>query len=62
MDKEFGRKIIKAIKDAKVKVEAQMQDDQVRVTAKKIDDLQAAIAVLRKADIGLPLQFVNMKS
>ena len=62
VDKEFGRKIIKAIKDAKVKVEAQMQDDQVRVTAKKIDDLQAAIAVLRKADIGLPLQFVNMKS
>ena len=40
VDKEFGRKIIKAIKDAKVKVEAQMQDDQVRVTAKKIDDLQ----------------------
>jgi uncharacterized protein YajQ (UPF0234 family) len=62
VDKEFGRKIIKAIKDAKVKVEAQMQDDQVRVSAKKIDDLQAAIAVLRKADIGLPLQFVNMKS
>lgn len=62
VDKDFGRKIIKAIKDAKVKVEAQMQDDQVRVTAKKIDDLQAAIAVLRKTDIGLPLQFVNMKS
>ena len=62
VDKEFGRKIVKAIKDSKVKVEAQMQDDQVRVTAKKIDDLQAAIAVLRKADIGLPLQFVNMKS
>lgn len=62
VDKDFGRKIIKAIKDAKVKVEAQMQDDQVRVTAKKIDDLQAAIAVLRRADIGLPLQFVNMKS
>ena len=39
-----------------------MQDDQVRVTAKKIDDLQAAIAVLRQSDIGLPLQFVNMKS
>ena len=62
VDKEFGRIIIKAIKDAKVKVEAQMQDDQVRVTAKKIDDLQAAIAVLRRSDIGLPLQFVNMKS
>ncbi|SES81698.1 YajQ family cyclic di-GMP-binding protein [Hymenobacter actinosclerus] len=61
IDKDAGRKIIKAIKDAKVKVEAQMQDDQVRVSAKKIDELQAAIAVLRSADIGQPLQFVNMK-
>ena len=62
VDKDTGRKIIKAIKDAKLKVEAQMQDDQVRVSAKKIDDLQATIALLRRADIGLPLQFVNMKS
>ncbi|MBT9393275.1 YajQ family cyclic di-GMP-binding protein [Hymenobacter sp. NST-14] len=61
IDKDAGRKIIKAIKDAKVKVEAQMQDDQVRVSAKKIDELQAAIAVLRRADVGQPLQFVNMK-
>ncbi|MDU0369613.1 YajQ family cyclic di-GMP-binding protein [Hymenobacter endophyticus] len=62
VDKEAGRKIIKAIKDAKVKVEAQMQDDQVRVTAKKIDELQAAIAAVRQASIGQPLQFINMKS
>ncbi|MBX0291385.1 YajQ family cyclic di-GMP-binding protein [Hymenobacter sp. HSC-4F20] len=62
VDKEAGRKIIKAIKDGKAKVEAQMQDDQVRVTAKKIDELQAAIALVRRADIGQPLQFVNMKS
>ncbi|RSK37212.1 YajQ family cyclic di-GMP-binding protein [Hymenobacter metallilatus] len=62
VDKEVGRKVIKAIKDAKVKVEAQMQDDQIRVTAKKIDDLQAAIAAVRQASIGQPLQFVNMKS
>jgi len=62
VDKEAGRKITKAIKDAKVKVEIQMQDDQMRVSAKKIDDLQAAIAVLRRTDIGQPLQFVNMKS
>ncbi|WP_375433871.1 YajQ family cyclic di-GMP-binding protein [uncultured Hymenobacter sp.] len=62
VDKDAGRKIIKAIKDAKLKVEAQMQDDQVRVTAKKIDDLQAVIALLRRTDIGQPLQFVNMKS
>jgi uncharacterized protein YajQ (UPF0234 family) len=62
IDKEVGRKVIKAIKDSKVKVEAQMQDDQVRVTAKKIDELQAAIAAVRQADIGQPLQFMNMKS
>jgi uncharacterized protein YajQ (UPF0234 family) len=37
-------------------------DDQIRVTGKKIDDLQEAIGALRKADIGQPLQFVNMKS
>lgn len=62
VDKEVGRKIIKAIKDGKLKVEAQMQDDQVRVSAKKIDELQAVIALLRRADLGQPLQFVNMKS
>lgn len=62
VDKEAGRKIVKAIKDAKLKVEAQMQDDQVRVSAKKIDELQAVIALLRRSDIGQPLQFVNMKS
>jgi len=62
VDKDAGRKIIKAIKDSKIKVEAQMQDDQIRVTAKKIDDLQAVIALLRRTDNGQPLQFVNMKS
>jgi uncharacterized protein YajQ (UPF0234 family) len=62
VDKDAGRKIIKAIKDSKIKVEAQMQDDQIRVTAKKIDDLQAVISLLRRTDNGQPLQFVNMKS
>jgi uncharacterized protein YajQ (UPF0234 family) len=62
VDKDAGRKIIKTIKDSKIKVEAQMQDDQIRVSAKKIDDLQAVIALLRRTDNGQPLQFVNMKS
>jgi uncharacterized protein YajQ (UPF0234 family) len=62
VDKDAGRKIIKAIKDSKIKVEAQMQDDQIRVSAKKIDDLQAVIALLRRTDNGQPLQFVNMKN
>ncbi|MBC6611958.1 YajQ family cyclic di-GMP-binding protein [Hymenobacter aerilatus] len=61
IDKDTGRKISKAIKDAKLKVEVQMQDEQVRVSGKKIDDLQAVIALLRRTDIGQPLQFVNMK-
>lgn len=56
-----GRKIVKTIKDAKLKkIQAQIQDDQVRVTAPKRDDLQEAIKLL-KAEIELELQFVNFK-
>lgn len=62
IDKEASRKIMKVIKDSGLKVQAAVMDEQVRVTAKKIDDLQAVIAKLRAADVGLPLQFVNMKS
>ena len=62
LDKEVAKKIAKAIKDGGLKVQAAIMDDQVRVTGKKLDDLQAVIAQLRKADFGLPLQFSNMKS
>jgi uncharacterized protein YajQ (UPF0234 family) len=62
IDKDVARKIIKDIKDSKLKVQAQMMDDQVRVTAKKIDDLQNVIALMRRGSYDLPLQFVNMKS
>ncbi|MFY9311035.1 MAG: YajQ family cyclic di-GMP-binding protein [Bacteroidia bacterium] len=62
IDKDVARKIIKDIKDSKLKVQAQMMDDQVRVTGKKIDDLQAVIALLRRGEYELPLQFTNMKS
>lgn len=61
IDKDVARKIIKDIKDSKLKVQAQMMDDQVRVTAKKIDDLQTVIALIRRGNYELPLQFVNMK-
>ncbi len=61
IDKEVARKIIKDIKDSKLKVQAQMMDDQVRVTGKKIDDLQDVIAMMRRGQYDLPLQFVNMK-
>ena len=61
IDKDVARKIIKDIKDSKLKVQAQMMDDQVRVTAKKIDDLQAVISLIRQGNYELPLQFMNMK-
>jgi cyclic-di-GMP-binding protein len=61
IDKETAKKIVKAIKDLKLKVEASIMEDQVRVTGKKIDDLQLIMAALRNSDFGVPLQFTNMK-
>jgi cyclic-di-GMP-binding protein len=61
IDKETSKKIVKAIKDSGLKVQPQIMDDQVRVTAKKIDDLQAVISLCRRGDFGIPLQYVNMK-
>lgn len=55
------KQIVKAIKDSKMKVQAQIQGDQVRVTGKKRDDLQQAIALLRDTDVGAPLQFSNFR-
>lgn len=62
IDKETARKIVKMIKETKMKVQAAIQEDQVRVTAKKIDDLQKVIALLKEQDLGVPLQYVNMRS
>jgi hypothetical protein len=59
---DIAREIVKMIKDTKLKVQAAIQDDQVRVTGKKIDDLQAVIKMLRESSIKIPLQFVNMKN
>src|SRR5512139_2952988 len=58
---EKARAIVKAIKDAKLKVQAQIQNDQVRVTGKKRDDLQEAIALLRKSEIEIPLDYTNFR-
>ncbi len=58
---DHGRAIVKMIKGAKLKVQAQIQDDQVRVSGKKRDDLQSVIALLKESDFELPLQFVNMR-
>ena len=61
IDKETAKKIVKAIKGMKAKVQPQIMDEQVRVTSKKIDDLQAVIAMCKGEDFDVPLQFVNMK-
>ena len=61
LDSAQCRSIVKQIKDAKLKVQTQIQDDQVRVTGKKRDDLQQVIALLRKDDSGAPLQFTNFR-
>jgi uncharacterized protein YajQ (UPF0234 family) len=62
IDKERGKEIVKVIKESKVKVQAQIMDDQVRVSGKKIDDLQEVIQLLKGQDFGIDLQFVNMRS
>ena len=59
--RDDARKIVKLIKDTKMKVQSQIQGEQVRVTGKKRDDLQEAIALLRGEDWGLPLQFTNFR-
>lgn len=61
VDSESARAIVKMIKDKKLKVQAAIQGDQVRVTGKKIDDLQEVIQMLRGATLPVPLQFVNMQ-
>ncbi|MFC1926692.1 YajQ family cyclic di-GMP-binding protein [Chloroflexota bacterium] len=60
--KETGQKIVKLIKGLKIKVQPAIQDDQVRITGKKIDDLQEIMRLLKDQDYNIPLQFVNMKS
>ncbi|BFM10866.1 YajQ family cyclic di-GMP-binding protein [Simiduia litorea] len=61
LDADLCRKIVKMIKDKKLKVQSQVQGDQVRVTGKKRDDLQEVIAMLRASDIEMPLQFDNFR-
>ena len=61
IDKETAKKIVKRIKDAKLKVQAQVQGEQVRVTGKKRDDLQAVMAELKEAGLDIPLNFTNFR-
>jgi uncharacterized protein YajQ (UPF0234 family) len=61
IDQETGKKVTRLIKDSKLKVQAQIQGEKVRVTGKKRDDLQEAIALLRKSTFEVPLQFDNFR-
>jgi uncharacterized protein YajQ (UPF0234 family) len=61
VDSETARDIVKMIKERKLKVQAAIQENQVRVTGKKIDDLQEVIQLLRGSAMPIPLQFVNMQ-
>jgi len=62
ISQEDAKKMVKLIKDAKFKVQASIMDDMVRVSGKKIDDLQAVIQASKGWDLGLALQYVNMKN
>ena len=61
IESEKAKAIVKAIKDAKLKVQAAIQSDQVRVTGRSKDDLQKAISLVKERDFGIPLQFTNYR-
>lgn len=61
IDADLARKIVKMIKDEKMKVQSAIQGDKVRVTGKKRDDLQAVISMLKDSKIDLPLQYINFR-
>ena len=61
LDSDLARKIVKMIKDKKMKVQSAIQGEKVRVTGKKRDDLQSVIALLKEAKIDMPLQFNNFR-
>ena len=61
INSDLGRKLVKQIKDKKLKVQTAIQGEQLRVTGKKRDDLQEVIAFLKESDAGIPLQFNNFR-
>jgi len=62
LEKETAKKVVAFIKTLSIKVQASIMDDQVRVTGKKIDDLQEAIGKIKEENFEIPLQFENMRS
>lgn len=62
LKQEDAKKVVKLIKDSGLKVQAQIMDDLVRVTGKKIDDLQEVIQLCKTSELGIPMQYINMRS
>ncbi len=62
LEKDLAKKIVKMIKDTKLKVQPSIQGDTVRLSGKKIDDLRQVMSILNEADLEAPLQYINMKS
>jgi len=62
LEQDLAKSIVKIIKDSKLKVQPSIQGEEVRVTGKQIDDLQAVMKLLNGSGLGVPLQYVNMKS
>ena len=61
IEQPMAKKIVKLIKDAKLKVQTSIQGDQLRVTGKKRDDLQEVIALVKKSELGQPFQYINFR-
>lgn len=61
IDKDTARRVVKLVKQSKLKLQAQIQQEQVRITGKKRDDLQSLMSSLKKESLGLPLQFTNFR-
>ena len=61
IESEISRKIVKMVKDTKIKVQTAIQGDKLRVTGKKRDDLQSVIAMLKDSNLGIPLQYNNFR-
>ncbi len=62
VDKETAKKIVKAIKESGIKVQGSIMDEQIRVTGKKLDDLQNVIALVKRMKLDVPLQYVNFRN
>lgn len=62
LKQEDAKKVVKLIKDAGLKVQSQIMDDTIRVTGKKIDDLQEVIQLCKEGNLDFPLQYINMRS